>query len=88
VVARTGEATVPAVQVEVADTIGAGDTFAAGLIHALGVRNLYGDRAALHAFPIDDWRRVAGFAARLAAVTASRPGADPPYLAETEDWPA
>jgi fructokinase len=87
VLSRGGEVEVPAVPVTVVDTIGAGDTFAAGLVHALGVRGLYGDRVALHALPVREWRQAAHFAARLAASTASRRGADPPYLAEARGWP-
>lgn len=87
VVSRRGEADVDAIRVEVADTIGAGDTFAAGLIEALGRRGLYGDRDALHGLPLDEWRSVATFASRLAAVTASRHGADPPYREDIRDWP-
>lgn len=85
-----GEVDVPAPQVTVADTIGAGDTFSAGLVHALGVRGLLGSgaREELRSLPPVSWHRVATYAARLAAVTASRPGADPPYLHETAGWPA
>jgi fructokinase len=65
-----GEVSVPAAPVEVVDTIGAGDTFAAALIDALwdGL-----DR---------DPTAVLTHAARAAAVTVSRPGADPPFRDE------
>jgi fructokinase len=53
-------------EVEVVDTIGAGDTFAAGLI-AGWLR--WGE----------DWATVGMLAGRLAAGTASRRGADPPW---------
>lgn len=70
--------------VEVADTIGAGDTFGAGLIHALWERDLLGAarREALYAADAALWSEALGFAVRAAAVTVSRPGADPPTLAE------
>lgn len=87
VATRTGEATVDAEPVEVVDTIGAGDTFSAGLIQALGTRGLYGARERLDGLTMGEWRAIARYAAQLAAVTASRAGADPPYLRETRDWP-
>ena len=68
----------------VADTIGAGDTFAAGLIDALWQRDLLGAtrRQDLAAAAADVITEVLAHAARAAAVTVSRPGADPPYRAE------
>ncbi|MGI5483371.1 PfkB family carbohydrate kinase [Streptomyces lavendofoliae] len=66
---------VPAVPVPVADTIGAGDTVNAALLHGLGSRS----PAALDA---GEWTELLSFAARAAAVTCSRPGAEPPYAAE------
>ncbi|MGA4958761.1 carbohydrate kinase family protein [Streptomyces lavendulocolor] len=68
---------VPAVPVAVADTIGAGDTVNAALLHGLGSRS----PAALDA---DEWADLLTFAARAAAVTCSRPGAEPPYAAELD----
>ncbi len=56
--------------VTVADTIGAGDSFMAGLLADL-LRNGFDDPAASLAF-----------AARCAAITVSRPGANPPWTAE------
>ncbi|MGA5409057.1 carbohydrate kinase family protein [Streptomyces lavendulocolor] len=75
----TGELTVsvPAVPVAVADTIGAGDTVNAALLHGLDSRS----PAALDA---SEWADLLTFAARAAAVTCSRPGAEPPYAAELE----
>lgn len=61
---------VPAATVRVADTIGAGDTFSAALLDAL-----WDD-------PHRDPREVLGHAARAAAVTVSRAGANPPYRDE------
>ena len=70
--------------VRVADTIGAGDTFGAGLLDALWERGRLGaeDRAALAALPRAEVAEVLEHAARAAAVTVSRPGADPPYRHE------
>jgi fructokinase len=61
----------------VADTIGAGDTFAAALVD--GILGRGGDLAALDDAAV---RSVLNRAVKAAAVTVSRPGADPPYLAE------
>ncbi|WP_142216440.1 carbohydrate kinase [Streptomyces sp. SLBN-118] len=75
------EVSVPSVPVAVADTIGAGDTVNAALLHALAARDaLAADAPA--ALDADGWREVLHFAARAAAVTCSRTGAEPPYAAE------
>lgn len=77
----------PATRVEVADTIGAGDTFNAGVLAALdregaltrdGIANLGPDTllAALR------------LGTRAAAITVSRPGANPPWKHELDALPA
>lgn len=70
--------------VEVVDTIGAGDTVAAALVSALWDAGIVGAdrRAALAGLDADGIRAVLAYAARAAALTVSRPGADPPYLNE------
>ena len=67
---------VPALPVHVADTIGAGDTFGAATIDALLELNALGGRLP----PLDcaQIESVLRHAARAAAVTVSRPGANPP----------
>jgi fructokinase len=73
----------PSVPVEVADTVGAGDTFTAGLLAALAkARRL--DKKALAAISENDLRDALAFAARAAAITVSRPGADPPWAHELD----
>lgn len=86
VLAGAGSVDVAVPSVEVADTIGAGDTFGAAVLDALWSRDLLGAdrRDALVALALDEWREVAAYAARAAAVTVSRPGADPPYAHELE----
>jgi fructokinase len=81
---RDGVVEVESRPVEVADTIGAGDTFGAALIDALWERGRLGaeGRPALSALPRDEVTAVLEHAARAAAVTVSRPGADPPYRHE------
>lgn len=75
----TTEVAVPPAAVEVVDTIGAGDTFAAALIDGLLREGRTGDLSDLGDQAITD---VLGRAARAAAVTVSRAGADPPYASE------
>jgi fructokinase len=74
---------VPARAVEVVDTIGAGDSFMAGLLAALDDLGLLGreHEAALRSITVADLEQVLTFAARCAAITVSRPGADPPLRA-------
>ncbi len=71
----------PAEKVKVADTVGAGDTFTAGLLTALRAMKLL-DKKMLAAISAADLGTALGFAARAAAVTCSRPGADPPWARE------
>ncbi len=81
---REGAVQVPSASVAVADTIGAGDTFGAALIDGLWERGRLGaeNRSSLRALPRDEVREVLEHAARAAAVTVSRPGADPPWRHE------
>ena len=78
------EVRVPAPRVEVADTIGAGDTFTGALIDALVAAGAHGAgaRARLATLDLPALRRAGVWAAGAAAVTVSRPGADPPTRAE------
>jgi fructokinase len=61
----------PGYRVAVADTVGAGDAFAAGLVHAKS-----------QGWPLE---RCAAFANALAALVASRPGAIPDWTMD-EVW--
>jgi fructokinase len=83
-VSAAQEVDVAAVPVAVADTIGAGDTFCAAMIDALWELGLAGSSAhdALGDLSRDDVVSVLAHAARAAAITVSRPGADPPTRAE------
>ncbi|MFH8975557.1 carbohydrate kinase [Streptomyces sp. NPDC017890] len=76
-----GEYAVPGERVDVVDTIGAGDTVNAALLHGLAVRDALGEQA-LAALGAEGWTGLLGFAARAAAVTCSRAGAEPPYAHE------
>lgn len=72
------EAEVPRVAVEVRDTVGAGDSYMSALVHALLAAG--GDRLA-PASP-EGLADAGAFAARAAAVTVSRAGAEPPHASE------
>ena len=65
----------------VVDTIGAGDSFQAALLFALQAMGR-SQAEALAELSTDGLRRALSFAVRCAAITCSRPGADPPRRAE------
>lgn len=69
--------------VRVTDTIGAGDTFAAGLSVALLERGVETPEA-LATLSTDHWTEVLRFAAAAAAINCTREGADPPQRAEVD----
>jgi len=75
-----GTVHVPALPVEVVDTVGAGDAFMTGLIDALWSLDLLGaaKRADLAHISLDDLQTVVRAAARVAALTVTRAGADLP----------
>jgi fructokinase len=76
----------PGVPVEVVDTVGAGDTFSAALLAGLHRRDLLGAarRPALRALDGPTVDALLDAAARAAAITCSRRGADPPTRAELD----
>ncbi|MCY4517717.1 MAG: PfkB family carbohydrate kinase [Acidimicrobiaceae bacterium] len=69
--------------INTADTVGAGDSFVGSVLTSLWDR-LGGDRSALVSLSLADWRGIAERAAVAAAITCSRPGADPPFAHEVE----
>ena len=75
------DVSVPAPAVDVADTIGAGDTVHGALLAYLDRHDAL-DAAVVRGFSEADWSAALTFAARAAAVTVSRPGADPPWSRE------
>lgn len=79
--ARAGQIEVPAPKVEVADTIGAGDSFQAALLFALHKQGRI-VRQQLKDIGADELRRALSFAAKCAGLTCTRPGADPPWSHE------
>ena len=78
---RRGRTDVAATRVKVADTVGAGDTFDAGLLHALREASRL-SRDALPDLSDEEVAKALRFAAACAAITVSRPGADPPWSHE------
>ncbi len=83
-VCAAGTVTVPPVQVVVADTVGAGDSFMSGLIDGLWSAGLVGGqrKAALKAIDLPTVRTILERCARIAGITVSRSGANPPTRAE------
>jgi fructokinase len=72
---------VPAVPVTVVDTVGAGDTFNAAILAALEKAGVL-DRAGVRTLSNETLQTTITMATHAAAVTASRAGADPPWVHE------
>lgn len=70
--------------VQVADTVGAGDSFMGGLIDGLWSAGLVGggQHEAIGALDAAALTTLLGQSARIAAITVSRPGANPPTRSE------
>ncbi|MDN3241548.1 carbohydrate kinase family protein [Glycomyces tritici] len=80
---RTGGASfaVPAAPVDMVDTVGAGDSFSGALLDWLG-RNGRLRPDDLARLTASEAREAVEFAAKVAAITCSRAGANPPYRSE------
>ncbi|WP_062203494.1 carbohydrate kinase family protein [Demequina salsinemoris] len=81
-----GEVDVRAPRVDVADTVGAGDSFMAGLIDGLWSEGVLGakHRGALQSMDLDTVSAILERCVSIAAVTCSRPGANPPTRDELD----
>ncbi|MFD7622544.1 carbohydrate kinase [Streptomyces sp. NPDC059802] len=79
-----GRVTVDALPTEVVDTVGAGDAFMSGTLHALAAHGLLGadGRERLRSLDLARTADVLRHAAASAAVTVARAGANPPDEAE------
>ena len=78
---RQARAKVPSPQVEVVDTVGAGDTFQAALLTWLAEQDRLSTQA-LETLSAAQLQSALNFAARAAAITCSRRGADMPRREE------
>ena len=76
-----GSVHVSAPKIEVADTVGAGDTFNAGFLASLDRDGLL-SKAAVASLSDDALRAALSLGTRAAAITCSRPGANPPWAHE------
>lgn len=83
-----GETSVAAPPVKVADTVGAGDSFMAALLSTLVDRELAGAqrREQLRGLPVELLGELLDYAAKAAAITVSRPGANPPNRTELSNY--
>ncbi len=77
----------PAIRVAVADTIGAGDTFNAGTLAALDQAGVL-TRDGITRLSADHIMQALVTGTRAAAITVSRPGANPPWAHELAALPA
>ncbi|AJT42328.1 carbohydrate kinase family protein [Psychromicrobium lacuslunae] len=83
-VSAAGEAQCVAPATRVADTVGAGDSFMSALLSAIVDRELDGAqrREQLAAISVQQLHEILQFAAAAAAITVTRPGANPPSREE------
>jgi fructokinase len=84
---RQHAVSVPAPRVTVADTIGAGDAFMAGLLCAFGEAHVR-TQAELAALPKGALHDAVSFAACLAAIACTKPGAVMPWREEMQNSPS
>ncbi len=85
---RGATVTFPAPKIAVADTVGAGDTFTGGLLYGLDRAGLLGGAgpAKLAALDEDALGPIVVLATMAAAVNCTREGADPPTIAELDEF--
>jgi|tagenome__1003787_1003787.scaffolds.fasta_scaffold20910864_2 fructokinase len=81
------ELRLPATRIDLVDTVGAGDSFTAGLLDGLRRADLIGGqrRDALASTDESTLVSILDDASLVAAITCSRPGANPPTRAEVEE---
>nr|WP_316652060.1 carbohydrate kinase [uncultured Gellertiella sp.] len=78
---RRDKVSVPVIPVTVVDTVGAGDTFDAGVLAALDRKGLL-TKSAIAALSAADIEDALSWGVKAAAVTVSRAGANPPFAGE------
>lgn len=83
---QTNRTHIPGEKSELVDTIGAGDSFMSAILHGLAQLLASGVPASAiidgSALSLDTLTKLGTFAARCAAITVSRAGANPPTLAD------
>ncbi|MBD3664216.1 carbohydrate kinase [Sulfitobacter sp. TSTF-M16] len=84
VLADGTQVTVPAQKAAVVDTVGAGDTFNAGILASLADQDLLNIES-IQGLTSEAATQALQFAAKVAAVTVSRAGANPPWAHELTD---
>lgn len=89
ILTRHGRVEMAAEPVNVADTVGAGDSFMAALISGLAQLEALGaeGRPRLQTLAPGELHALAAYANRAAGITCSRPGANPPHGAELDPLP-
>ena len=65
---------VPAARIDFVDAVGAGDSFCGALLSQLSTKGWPSDASG--------WSSMLAFAVKVAGITCSRPGADPPWASE------
>lgn len=80
-ITKDGTIEAGATRTDVSDTIGAGDSFHAALLHWLDRRGVHKPED-LSGVTSNGLREALTFAGKVAAITCSRPGADPPWESE------
>lgn len=75
---------VASVRGEVADTVGAGDSFCGAVLAQLHRRDLT-TVGAIAAVGPDTWREIVSFGVKAASITVGRLGADPPWASEIDE---
>ncbi|WP_426226654.1 carbohydrate kinase family protein [Pseudarthrobacter sp. DSP2-3-2b1] len=84
VLTRRGRVEMPAEDITLMDTVGAGDSFMAALISGLAQLQALGrgGRKRLEVLDREELHALVAYANHAAAITCSRPGANPPHSAE------
>ena len=77
---RGEQVRVPITPTTLVDTVGAGDSFHGGLLHYLAEAGYLGGR--LESLTVDGLTAALTYASRVAAITCSRAGANPPWATE------
>ncbi|MGI4895289.1 MAG: PfkB family carbohydrate kinase, partial [Janthinobacterium lividum] len=83
-VAGAGELHIATPKTDVVDTVGAGDAFMSGLLHALAMHDLLGASGLrrLRHLDLGTFEDLVRTAARSASLTCARAGANPPTRVE------